>query len=69
MLERLWGGPETLIVISSDLSHYLPYDDARSDRRRHREAILAFDAGTRPRAGLRRHAGHGLLLVARSAMA
>lgn len=25
VLERLWGGPETLIVISSDLSHYHPY--------------------------------------------
>ena len=25
VLERLWGGPETLIVISSDLSHFLPY--------------------------------------------
>ena len=25
VLERLWGGPETLIVISSDLSHYEPY--------------------------------------------
>jgi AmmeMemoRadiSam system protein B len=30
VLERLWGGPETLIVISSDLSHYLPYDIARA---------------------------------------
>ena len=29
VLERLWGGPETLIVISSDLSHYLDYDSAR----------------------------------------
>ena len=29
VLEVLWGGPETLIVISSDLSHYLPYDVAR----------------------------------------
>jgi MEMO1 family protein len=29
VLERLWGGPETLIVISSDLSHYLPYEKAR----------------------------------------
>lgn len=29
VLERLWGGTETLIVISSDLSHYLPYDTAR----------------------------------------
>lgn len=25
VLDRLWGGTETLIVISSDLSHYLPY--------------------------------------------
>lgn len=29
VLERLWGGDETLIVISSDLSHYLPYAQAR----------------------------------------
>lgn len=29
VLDVLWGGPETLIVVSSDLSHYLPYDDAR----------------------------------------
>lgn len=28
-LARIWGGPETLIVVSSDLSHYLPYDEAR----------------------------------------
>lgn len=25
VLEAVWGGAETLIVISSDLSHYLPY--------------------------------------------
>lgn len=24
-LERVWGGEETLILVSSDLSHYLPY--------------------------------------------
>jgi AmmeMemoRadiSam system protein B/AmmeMemoRadiSam system protein A len=29
VLDRVWGGPETLIVVSSDLSHYLPYDAAR----------------------------------------
>ena len=29
LLEALWGGPETLIVVSSDLSHYLPYATAR----------------------------------------
>jgi MEMO1 family protein len=28
VLERLWGADETLIVISTDLSHYLGYDEA-----------------------------------------
>ena len=27
-IDRLWGGPETLIVISSDLSHFHDYDTA-----------------------------------------
>ncbi|MBK9160368.1 MAG: AmmeMemoRadiSam system protein B [Nitrosomonadales bacterium] len=30
VLETVWGGDETLIVISSDLSHYLPYARAQS---------------------------------------
>jgi AmmeMemoRadiSam system protein B len=30
VIERLWGGDETLIVISSDLSHYLDYDSAKA---------------------------------------
>jgi hypothetical protein len=29
LLRWLWGGPETLIVVSSDLSHYHPYEAAR----------------------------------------
>jgi AmmeMemoRadiSam system protein B len=29
VLERLWGGPETLVVISTDLSHFHDYDTAR----------------------------------------
>lgn len=29
-LSAMWGGPETLIVISSDLSHYLPYAEGRA---------------------------------------
>jgi AmmeMemoRadiSam system protein B/AmmeMemoRadiSam system protein A len=29
VLERLWGGRETLVVVSTDLSHYHPYDEAR----------------------------------------
>ena len=29
MLDRVWGGPETLIVVSSDLSHYHDWTTAR----------------------------------------
>jgi len=30
VIQQLWGGQETLLVISSDLSHYLDYDSART---------------------------------------
>ncbi|MEE8426112.1 MAG: AmmeMemoRadiSam system protein B [Woeseiaceae bacterium] len=30
VIDALWGGPETLIVVSSDLSHYLTYEEART---------------------------------------
>jgi AmmeMemoRadiSam system protein B len=34
VIEELWGGKETVILVSSDLSHYLPYDLAlKTDRR------------------------------------
>jgi AmmeMemoRadiSam system protein B/AmmeMemoRadiSam system protein A len=29
LLDALWGGDETLIVVSTDLSHYLPYEQCR----------------------------------------
>ena len=29
VLDALWGGPETLVVVSSDLSHYLPCYQAK----------------------------------------
>jgi len=29
VIEALWGGPETVFVISTDLSHFLGYEDAR----------------------------------------
>ena len=45
VLERLWGGPETVIVISSDLSHYQPYEDARRIDGLTARAILGFDTG------------------------
>lgn len=43
LLAALWGGPETLIVISSDLSHYLPYDRARARDAATASRILALD--------------------------
>lgn len=43
VLARLWGGPETLIVISSDLSHYLPYAAGRAKDQRTAERICAGD--------------------------
>ena len=30
VIESLWGGPETLFVVSSDLSHYHPYREAQA---------------------------------------
>ena len=34
VIDRLWGGAETLILVSSDLSHYLDYETAaRLDRK------------------------------------
>jgi AmmeMemoRadiSam system protein B len=39
-LEALWGGPETLIVISSDLSHYLPAARAREHDGKAAQRIL-----------------------------
>ncbi len=43
VLEALWGGPETLIVISSDLSHYHDYETARAMDRATSDAIEALD--------------------------
>ena len=43
VLEKCWGGPETLIVISSDLSHYESYKTAREMDTAAAKAILALD--------------------------
>lgn len=42
VLDRLWGGDETLIVVSTDLSHYLPYDEAQARDRATVQRILGF---------------------------
>lgn len=41
VIDALWGGAETLIVISSDLSHYLPYAVARDVDGETAQQILA----------------------------
>ncbi|MBE0612603.1 MAG: AmmeMemoRadiSam system protein B [Burkholderiales bacterium] len=42
VIEKLWGGAETLILISSDLSHYHAYDKAGAIDRGTARAILDF---------------------------
>jgi len=44
VLDALWGGPETVIVISSDLSHYLPYDVGRRADQQTAARIVGLDA-------------------------
>jgi len=43
VLDALWGGPETLIVVSSDLSHYLGYSDAQAIDRATAQSVLNLD--------------------------
>ncbi len=43
LFDAVWGGPETLIVVSTDLSHYLDYAACRSLDARTAEAIERFD--------------------------
>ena len=65
VLERLWGGEETLIVISSDLSHYLPYEQAQAVDRATAQRILGFDATLAPHDACGARAINGALLAAR----
>jgi AmmeMemoRadiSam system protein B len=61
VLNRVWSGPETLVVVSSDLSHYHDYATARAHDQRTAAAIVAADpaaiadddaCGARPIRGL-----------------
>ena len=45
VLELLWGGRETLVVVSSDLSHYYDYETARRLDARTTLAIEALEPG------------------------
>jgi AmmeMemoRadiSam system protein B len=66
VLEALWGGPETLIVISSDLSHYRDYQTACALDQATSQAIEELrleDIGYEQACG--RNPVNGLLWVAR----
>jgi AmmeMemoRadiSam system protein B len=65
VLERLWGGEETLIVISSDLSHYLPYDSARKMDNETAQQIIDLDPSISHRQACGASPINGLLLAAR----
>lgn len=65
VLERLWGGPETVIVISSDLSHYLPYEAAQQADRATADEILALGGPLHSRQACGAVPVNGLLEVAR----
>jgi AmmeMemoRadiSam system protein B len=66
-LDRLWGGPETLIVISTDLSHYLDYETCRT---KDAETATAIDRLDDSAIGPHEACGHvplsGLLTLARA---
>ena len=65
VLEALWGGAETLIVVSSDLSHYLPYLEARESDAGTAEAILHLHSDLTGERACGAHPVNGLLLAAR----
>jgi AmmeMemoRadiSam system protein B len=65
VLDALWGGGETLILISTDLSHYLPYDQAQFVDRRTADRLLALDGPVAPECACGSVPLNGLLLLAR----
>jgi hypothetical protein len=66
VIERLWGGPETLFVVSSDLSHYYDYETARRLDAATTRAIEALDAeALDPESACGRVPARGLLTAAK----
>jgi hypothetical protein len=65
VIELLWGGPETLIVVSSDLSHYHRYAEARQIDRATADAVLALSPTLDHEQACGATPVNGLLLCAR----
>ncbi len=64
VLDRLWGDEETLLVISSDLSHYLAYDQAQATDRETARTILNRQPNLNPYQACGAAPVNGLLLAA-----
>lgn len=65
VLERVWGGPETLLVVSSDLSHYEPEARAHELDRDTVARIRRLALPLPPRSACGRFPVDGLLALAR----
>jgi AmmeMemoRadiSam system protein B len=66
VLDQLWGGNETLIVISSDLSHYLPYPRACATDEFTAETILRLQPQLDHRQACGATPINGVLMAARA---
>ncbi|MCV2394843.1 AmmeMemoRadiSam system protein B [Actinotalea sp. M2MS4P-6] len=64
VLDTFWGGTETVVVVSSDLSHYLPYDVAARIDRATVEQILQLDGPLEPEQACGAAPVNGLLVAA-----
>ena len=64
VLDHVWGGPETLIVVSSDLSHFLEYEAAQQVDRDTCERILRLEPSIHPEQACGAYPVNGLLLAA-----
>lgn len=65
VLDMLWGGEETLIVVSSDLSHYLPYEFAQDVDNKTVQNILSLKGSLNHKQACGGTPVNGLILAAR----
>lgn len=66
VLEALWGGDETLIVASTDLSHFHPYSDAQAIDQRTTTRIEARDTTLEGEDACGAYVLNGLMLAAQA---
>ena len=64
VVERLWDGEDTLVVVSTDLSHYLPYAQAQARDRATVTRVLRFDTAIDTDEACGAHPLNGALRVA-----